>query len=229
MVPTNHYDDTSMTADSSRPPQYCTCNIGCGCRHVFGEDDKGSDANAHRQYTQRALRSIVQEYFVAHNDDISNDGRSLPDVDDADEGLEDHQTGQHSSAADFGHEMRQHIAHHYVCDCTICPYRRDSQVKEWLNYTVGPETPGSMHPEYGSSGEHSMASSMFLDPMPQTPGQLVVETGGVFGETFPGRFHQDEHDYVTSPLWLTPERMVPHQLDSCIPEESEPDSEDERT
>ena len=213
--------------DPERPPQYCTCNLGCGCRgQVLNGDDKDIEAHTRQQKTQELLDGIVQDQLLNTGRPIiaDDDEISLPD---GDEGLDDHLRTSHIDAADLGHhrvgEVKRLIAHHYHqnCTCPICPHRM-AYVNDWLvNAALADaETPESMYPEQGS-GDSSMMSSMFLETRPQTPSQFLAEMGSWPMEV--GRFEED--GYVTNPLWLVPERMVPHQLGG-IPEESEEGSED---
>lgn len=225
----DHHNGRPMTTDAQRPPQLIARNIVAGYGQIFGGGDIDADSDAHhRQHAQALLRNLVQEHSMVRDDvSISEDDRSSSD---GDEGLEDHQREQHIDAADLGYfhvgEMKRLLAHHHLCECPICPHRINASVNEWLmNAAVDPETPGSMFPEQ-SSGELSLASSMFLEATPQTPAQLLAEMGSWPVENT-GIQYRDDHNYVQSPLWLLPERIMPCQLDNCIPEESEPASDNE--
>lgn len=225
----NDNQDLSMNADPSRPPQHNPKNIASGYGQVYGADENDADSDMHGEHVQLLLRRIVHEQAILQSD-ISDDDMSSSD---GDEGLEDHQRSSHVDAADLGHfhkgEVKRLIAHHHHCDCSICPYRISARVNEWLmNAAIDPETPPSMYPEQSSSGEMSMASSMLLDTTPPTPAHLLAEMASwaVPVESATMQHHED-YEYITSPLWLVPERMVPRQLDRCIPEEIEPASDDE--
>lgn len=237
MDPKNQNNNMPMLADAQRPPHFNTRNIGSGYVQRIGNDSNDADSAAyHAHHVQTLLQKLVHEHSLTPQIEISDDGvscRSSSASSDGDEGLEDHQREQHLSDADVGHsrvgEMKRQLAHHHFCECPLCPYRRNASVAEWLfnSPALDIETPGSMYPEQGS-GELSMVSSMFLDTGPQTPAQLLLELGawdsdgGVGGAT---QYLEEHCNYISSPLWLLPERILPRQLEACIPEESEPESE----
>lgn len=212
--------DMAFTAsDPQRPPHYNPHNVSSGgYGQLYSGDEGDTDADRrHEEHAQTLLHRLMQEHAMTC-DDTSDDEMSSSD---GDEGLEDHQRSQHVDNADFGYSHVRHIAnHHHRCDCSICPYRNKALVTEWLlmNAVADPETPGSMYPEQ-SSGELSMVSSMFFETRPQSPVQLLAEIGSCLAE--------GSYNYIPSPLPLLPERLLPHQLETCIPEEEEPTSDDE--
>lgn len=214
----DQHNDMSMLAQDNRPPQHNPSNISSGYGQMYGGDGNDSDGDAHHQHTQTLLDGIMKEQ-ARIREEISDDGRSSSD---GDEGLEDHQRSQHIDAADLGHfrvvEVKRLVGHHHHhhCNCPICPYRIEASINEWRNAGVGPETPESMYPEQ-SSEEMSMASSWFAETRPQTPA-ILAETGSWRVEDLKALSHSyEDYNYVWQPL-----RLVPHQLDACIPEESEP-------
>lgn len=216
------HNELSMIADT-RPPNYNFRNIPSGFGQVYGGDENESDSDAHHQHTQALLEDIVQHHAMT-DDAVSVEESST----DGDEGLEDHLRSDHVEIADLGHfhvgEVRRLLAyhcphHHHHCDCHICPYRVDAFVNEWLNTGIEPDTPGSMYPEHPSENT-SMTSSMVVETRPQTPSPLLAGMGTwEEDETMP--FPQ-VYSFVRPPLHL-----VPHQLEPCIPEESEPTSDNE--
>lgn len=231
-------DYSPVLADAQRPPHFNTRNRGSGYVQVISDDShNATTAEAHHGlHTQALLQRLVQEHAMMQAAiEIPDDGdssSSSSSSDDGDEGLGDHQRGD----ADLGYschveDVTRHLTHHHFCDCPLCPYRRHASVAEWLFAAVipEPETPGSMYPEQGS-GELSLGSSMFLETStrPPTPGQVLVELGAWDADgvrRYATGDHHHHYNYVLSPLWLIPERILPRQLEACIPEEIEEGSE----
>lgn len=199
----NFHDEHSIHSnnDPERPPQYCTCNLGCGCRgQGLNGDDKDIEARTRQQKTQELPNGTVQDQLLNASRPImpDHDEISLPD---GGEGPGDHLRTSHIDAADLGHhrvgEVKRLIAnaHHQNCTCPICPHRM-AYVSDWLMNAAfaDAETPESMYPEQGS-GDSSMMSSMFLETRPQTPSQFLAEIG-----TWPVEMGRHEED-VSTDAW----------------------------
>lgn len=217
MEPNKNHTSICTTTDANRPPQYdCGCNIGSGCRQSLGEGTNGAET--------RGVGALFQTAEA-----ISRNGDYEGMSEDGDEGPEDHQQEKHIDAADLGHfrvvEVRRALARHHRCNYPACPHRMASTVKDWLRSAASrPETPTSMYAE-PSSGERSMASSGFLEPL-ASPAHLIEAMGGWMDDHVAR--YPEQLNFIISPLWLVPEQIESHQpsqLDNCIPEESEPDED----